>query len=146
GAVAREIVVRAGGDAHIGAGAVTIEWSQPPTGRDMPQCIVRELRRLEHGRQVDELTLVREAVAAAVITIARERIRYGRVRAGVPGLVTLERTNTMRPRVVRIDRHAFGRALPHLKKHAVVGGAAAALNLNEIGYILAGILEIDQLQ
>ena len=112
----------------------------------MSQSIVRKLRHLEYRGQVDELTLVGQTVSAAVIAIPGEGIGYSRIRSGVTRLVSLEWTNAVRPRVVRIDGDPFGRSLPQFQKHAVVRSIAAALNLDEVGHILAGLLEIDQLQ
>ncbi len=49
----------------------------------------------------------------------------------------------MGPRIVGSKRDAFTRPLADFKQHTVVARFAAALDLDEIGYISAGVIEIN---
>src|SRR5262245_44360718 len=92
------------------------------------------------------MTQIRQAIATSPIAVTRERIWNGRIRSGIPSLISLQRTNAVRPRVVRVERNALGCAFTRLDEQAVVICISTALDLDKISDVLSGPCEIDQLQ
>src|SRR5262245_7208675 len=125
---------------------MAIERSQLPAGGDVPQRRVGKSRRFQDRRKVENLSLIRQAVATASVPIANVRIRNRRIRSGVACFVALEWPDAMRPRVVHAQSDAFRRAFAQFEKHAVVTGGTTALNLHQIRDVLTSVLEVDKLQ
>src|SRR5437867_658192 len=80
GSVPREVITARGCDVEEFASRVPVDGRQPPARCDVPQHTLLKIRHLEDGCEVEQLTSVAQAIATARITVAKIRIRDGRIR------------------------------------------------------------------
>src|SRR5215813_12813854 len=81
-----------------------------------------------------------------MVAVANERIRNRWIGTRIACLISLERTNAVRPGIVSRKSDALRSALPHFQQQTVISRITAALDLNEVAHKLSRILRIDERQ
>src|SRR5439155_25033889 len=118
---------------YKGSREPVVNSRQTPSASDAAQDTDAKLRRFNHSRQIEDIAPVTFAIAAIVPSVRRIVVAdvVGIVQSAVAFVDAI--IDTMRQRVISVDRHTPSGAALHGEEHAVVVAGSAIVQLSHIG-------------